>query len=948
MLAIILSIVHLPSTAHAAANGVGFVPLDAGVARNCNIDAHNVLRCWRDDVQPSSGVAMEGRFIAVSVAVDRTCAIRTDGLGGCWSAAEPSVFRALPFGPVIAIDATSDDVCAVASDGRLRCVGGELSRHAPNKSRYAAVSVAPAHACALRIEGGLDCWGKDEHALADRLPHGHYLSVSVSETDVCAIRVDGEVDCARWGGVLSAAPPSGMRALAIAAGSGYACAIVDDGRIRCWGDVGGGLMRVPSGRFVAIGASEKHACVQSVDGEMQCWGNSTRLSQPVSSHQDHLSQAILDIAAGEQKTCVLRSRAEVDCAGIGVDSPGTTEGHRSIAAGTAQVCSIADGNRIVCWGSAGKGDEPPPEGPMRSLDAGAYNGCAIRSNGLVACWGWDKYGQDDFASGTYRDVATGMNHSCAIRADASLVCRGYGAEGQTSPPAGGFRDVDVGERHACALSDQGRIVCWGLGSEGQTTPSGASVTYRALAVGAFHACAISDVGRLACWGRNNHGQATPPSHGRYVSLSAGFAHSCAIRDDGQSVCWGDPAAGIHVASKSMAMGVKAVDTTPPTVTPVITGTLGENGWYVSEVQLRWLIEDPESPPRIYSGCRDVVLTQDTKPEDHVCMAVSDGSRPGFPPTTVQVVLKRDTVPPRAIIETPAPNEAGWYNSTVGVRYTCFDETSGVPSNCNVWTNAYEEGPTQLGHQVKDEAGHLSEYAQATVWIDKTPPTISAILPTSPMILNASFDTQLSGTDARSGVDWARSGCTPIATQIPSQETTCRIYDRAGNLAAKTGGYAVLYDFEGFMGPLAKGEVLHEIEATRYVPIIWKVRDAKGVLVADKVFGWVEYGSIACPAWPVAQLNWRGVTSSQGEYILPDGSHRIDFRFYADEANKCFQVHYYLRDQTRHTVTFKVRPRQMTTGGPLRPIQSPTPIQRPVSGRPAPGALRPAQSRPRAR
>ena len=581
---------------------------------------------------------------------------------------------------------------------------------------------------------------------------------------------------------------------------------------------------------------------------------------------------------------------------------------------------------------------------MRNLDAGAYNGCAIRSNGLVACWGWDKYAQDEFDTSTYRDVATGLNHSCAIRADASLICRGYGADGQTLPPAGEFRDVDVGERHACAISDQGRVLCWGLGSEGQTIPPDGSTKYRALAVGAFHSCAISDVGRLACWGRNNHGQAVPPRDGRYVSLTAGFAHSCAIRDDGQPVCWGEPASGIHLATEGTSIGTKAADTTPPTITPVITGTLGENGWYVSEVRLRWLIEDPESPARIYSGCRDVVLTQDSKPEDHVCMAVSEGSQLGFPPTTVRVVLKRDTVPPRAIIETPAPNEAGWYNSTVGVRYTCYDETSGVPNNCNVWANAYEEGPTQLGHQVKDEAGHLSEYVQRTVWIDKTPPTISAILPTSPMILNASFDTQLSGTDERSGVDWARSGCTPIATQIPSQETTCRIYDRAGNLAAKTGGYAVLYDFEGFMAPLAKGEVLHEIEATRYVPIIWKVRDGKGALITDKVFGWIEYGSTPCPAWPVLPLNWRGVTSNQGESILPDGSHRLDFRFYADEANKCFQVHYYLRDQTRHTVTFKVRPRQMTTGGPLRPIQSPTPVQRPIQGRPVPGALRPGKSR----
>lgn len=139
---IMFSIILAPTLADAAERGEGSVPLDAGVARNCNIDAQGILRSWGDDVRPFSGAAVEGRFIAVSVAVDRTCAIRTDGLAGCWLPVEPSVFHALPFGPVIAIDATSHDVCAVRSDGQLPSMGSELSMHAPNQGRHAAISLA--------------------------------------------------------------------------------------------------------------------------------------------------------------------------------------------------------------------------------------------------------------------------------------------------------------------------------------------------------------------------------------------------------------------------------------------------------------------------------------------------------------------------------------------------------------------------------------------------------------------------------------------------------------------------------------------------------------------------------------------------------------------------------------------------------------------------------------
>jgi hypothetical protein len=43
-----------------------------------------------------------------------------------------------------------------------------------------------------------------------------------------------------------------------------------------------------------------------------------------------------------------------------------------------------------------------------------------------------------------------------------------------------------------------------------------------------------------------------------------------------------------------AGGVGAVpgDPTPPVVTPLLTGTLGNNGWYVSNVTRNWRVEDP--------------------------------------------------------------------------------------------------------------------------------------------------------------------------------------------------------------------------------------------------------------------------------------------------------------------------------------------------------------------
>jgi hypothetical protein len=48
-----------------------------------------------------------------------------------------------------------------------------------------------------------------------------------------------------------------------------------------------------------------------------------------------------------------------------------------------------------------------------------------------------------------------------------------------------------------------------------------------------------------------------------------------------------------------AAGVPNVpgDPTPPVVTPVITGTQGDAGWYTTNVTVNWSISDPESQHR---------------------------------------------------------------------------------------------------------------------------------------------------------------------------------------------------------------------------------------------------------------------------------------------------------------------------------------------------------------
>lgn len=81
------------------------------------------------------------------------------------------------------------------------------------------------------------------------------------------------------------------------------------------------------------------------------------------------------------------------------------------------------------------------------------------------------------------------------------------------------------------------------------------------------------------------------------------------------------------------------DTTPPTITPTVVGTLGSGGWYVSNVNVSWAITDPESTITT-TACAPTAVTTDTPGVVITCSARSAGGT-----STSSVTVKRDASPP---------------------------------------------------------------------------------------------------------------------------------------------------------------------------------------------------------------------------------------------------------------------------------------------------------------
>jgi len=399
----------------------------------------------------------------------------------------------------------------------------------------------------------------------------------------------------------------------LGAGQSHTCAILDNGRVRCWGDGANGRLGYgdtePIGddetpgsvgpvdlgagrRARAIAAGDFHACAVLDNGRLRCWGynESGRLGY---GNED---------SVGDDETP--GSVGPVDL------GPGRTA--RAIAAGAGHTCAVLDNGRVRCWGSGANGrlgygstdpigdDETPGSvapvdlGPGRTaqaITAGFSHTCALLDNGRVRCWGQGTNGR------------LGYGNTEQIGDDETP-----GSVGPVDLGAGRrVRAIAAGVAHTCALLDNGRVRCWGAGTFGRLgygdteqigddeTPGsvdpvdlGAGRTARAIAAGGVQTCALLDNGRVRCWGSGANGRLgygneddigddePPGSVGpvalggqrRAQALVAGNAHTCAALDNGRLRCWGFGDDGRLGYGNTNAIGD---DEVPAAVVPVDIG-----------------------------------------------------------------------------------------------------------------------------------------------------------------------------------------------------------------------------------------------------------------------------------------------------------------------------------------------------------------------------------------
>ena len=89
------------------------------------------------------------------------------------------------------------------------------------------------HACGLRTDNRLICWGANHVGQADA-PDGEFTAVTAGSQHACAVTADsGAIVC--WGGARSHTSPPNGPFRAVSAGDEHTCGLRTDNSIVCWG-----------------------------------------------------------------------------------------------------------------------------------------------------------------------------------------------------------------------------------------------------------------------------------------------------------------------------------------------------------------------------------------------------------------------------------------------------------------------------------------------------------------------------------------------------------------------------------------------------------------------------------------------------------------------------------------------------------------------------------------
>ena len=359
--------------------------------------------------------------------------------------------------------------CCATEQAALACAPGVSCATGTCQTCLADLAFGRRFSCALRTSGAVLCAGEngagqlgvgatgdptaDPRQVTDTASNlvADATAIGAGREHACAVRANGEVWC--WGSGFGAlatqiqktdgTPLTGI--VEVQGGYDFTCAR-DASQLWCWGNNGSGQLGdgtlTARGQAAPIGLANVasfaigglHACATDTAGAVSCWGENANGQIGDGTTNDAVSPLhILDgvkIAPGMWHTCAQQGDGTITCWGWA--------GHGRLGYGQNY-----NGNELAPVMVLDTTQTMPFTGAT-ALAAGAVT-CAITGDSHVHCWGDDQYGQTGTGAGSFVPVEV-------ILADAK-------------PLANADRLI-AHFAHVCAHRTDGTFFCWGRNTEG--------------------------------------------------------------------------------------------------------------------------------------------------------------------------------------------------------------------------------------------------------------------------------------------------------------------------------------------------------------------------------------------------------------------------------------------------------------------------------------------------
>ncbi len=183
----------------------------------------------------------------------------------------------------------------------------------------------------------------------------------------------------------------------------------------------------------------------------------------------------------------------------------------------------------------------------------------------------------------------------------------------------------------------------------------------------------------------------------------------------------------------LAIKLEPMDIIPPTTTALLSGSLGNNGWYNSNVQVTLTATDNiggSGVNKIEYSFDDVIWIKYTAPLNISNEGIktvyyrSTDNASNVESTKTQTISIDRTPPTITGAATTSPNTKGWYNADVVVHFIASDEVSGIDTVTPDQTLSIEAALQSVTGTATDKAGNSASATISDINIDKTPPDIS--------------------------------------------------------------------------------------------------------------------------------------------------------------------------------------------------------------------------------